>query len=353
MDELPVVTPGLQALPASLSAGWVHDALATVGQVYGITPQSLLDAARLPPGLLADPTTLVSLVDVVQLFAQVLVRTGDHALGLRLGAAVQVRSFPVLGHAILGSRTLGEAVERLLRYERVVGELGRATLEERGAELFLRWDCPVPMPYARYLRESALAGWVSVARQLVDGVQAPLAAHFEHAEPDPPQREVYAQAFGCPVLFAQPATGILIAREWLQLPVRLHDPALGRIMDEHAARLLADFSGGLNLANEVRSLIFRRLSAGEPEVDDVAADLGLTGRALQARLRKGGLTFSELVDDVRRVLAASLVADPRLALVNIAFLLGFSEQSSFTRAFRRWYGVAPGEFRRGSGPAVR
>lgn len=345
------VTPDLQALPASLSAAWVNDALATVQREYGVAPADLLAQAGLDAQAFANPTALVPLIDVVRLFACVLARTGDHALGLRLGGNVQARSYPVLGYVIMGSANLGEAIDRLLRFERIVGELGRAALadeDEDGDRLFLRWDCPVPMPYARYLRDAAVAGWVGFARALLDGERAPLEVRFEHPEPPPAERKLYEQFFRCPVHFSAPHTGIVFPRAWLRLPLRSADPALGGIMEQHAARLLADFSSGMNLANEVRSAIYRRLPGGDPDIDSVAADLGMTARSLQSRLRKAELTFSDLVDDIRRSLAAVLVADERLTLVNVALLLGFSEQSSFTRAFRRWYGMAPGEYRRGA-----
>lgn len=341
------ISPELQALPASLSAAWVNDALATVQAGYGIAPDELLAQAGVDPRALAEPTALVPLIDVVRLFTVALARSRDNTFGLRLGANAQVRSFPVLGYVIMGSATLGEAVNRLLRFERIVGDVGRASLEEAGGDrLFLRWDCPFPQPYARFLSDAAVAGWIGIARSLLEGLRSPLEVRFAYPAPPAGERAAYEAFFACPVHFGAAHTGILLARDWLDLPLRSADPALRHIMEEHAARLLADFPAGINLANEVRSAIYRQLAAGEPDVDSVAARLGMSARALQARLRKSELTFSDLVDDVRRSLAAVLVGDDRLTLVNVAMLLGFSEQSSFTRAFRRWYGVAPGEYRK-------
>jgi len=340
------LTPDLQALPASLSAAWINDALGTVQKVYGIAPEELLAQAGIDAQFAGNPTALVPLIDVMRLFAVVLARTGDNTLGLQLGAHVQVRSYPVLGYVIMGSANIGEAIERLLRFERIVGELGRASLEDNNGVMLLRWDCPIPDPYARYLRDAAVAGWIGLSRALVDVVTSPQEVRFEHAAPPAAERAQYEAFFGCPVQFGCARTGIVFPREWLALPLRSADPALGNIMEEHAARLLADFSSGINLVNEVRSAVYRRLASGEPDIETIAEDLGMASRALQARLRKSEITFSELVDDVRRSAAAVLLEDERLTLVNAAFLLGFAEQSSFTRAFRRWYGMAPGEYRK-------
>lgn len=346
MTKIPV-SPDLQALPASLSAAWVKDALVTLERLYGIAPARLMAEAGLDPAVLANPSALLPLIDVLRVFVRAFAITRDHAIGVRLGAAVQIRSYPVLGYAIMGSANLGEAIRQLQRYERVVGELGRATLlDDGGDDVFLRWECPIPMPWARYVRDAAVAGWIGVARAVLEGVDAPLEAHFEHVPLTAAEESVYAEVFRCPVRFGMPMTGVRIPRAWLTLPLKSADPALGELMERHANELLADFGGGINLVSEVRSAIYRRLSGGEPDVESVAGDLGLTGRALQARLRKADLTFSDLVDEVRKSLASVLVGDDGMSLVNVAFLLGFAEQSSFTRAFRRWYGVAPGEYRR-------
>lgn len=344
------VSPTVQALPASLSAAWIADALATVQAVYGIAPEEAMAGAGVDGRILAEPASLVSLVDALRIFGSLLVRTGDHTLGLQLGSRVQVRSYPVLGYIVMGSATLGDAIGRLLRFERIVGEVGRASLEEvDAAHVFLRWDCPLPAPYARYVTDAAVAGWVAVARAVIGQPRSPLEAHFAYPAPPPGEQDAYRVYFGCPVAFDAPRTGVLLSRELLALPLQSADPALRDIMEGHAAQLLADFSSGLNLANEVRSAIHAQLAGGEPDIAGVATALGMTARALQSRLRRANLTFSDLVDEVRRSLAAVLVADDRLSLVNVAMLLGFSEQSSFTRAFRRWYGMAPGEFRRQRG----
>ncbi len=341
------ISPDLQSLPASLSAAWVSDALLTVQREYGMAPAVLLAEAGVAADALERPDALLPLIDVFRIFVHVLVRSNDHALGLVLGAGVQPRSYPVLGYVILGSATLGEAIDRLLRFERIVGELGRTTLNDEGdGHLSLRWECPVPMPAARYLQDAAIAGWVALGRAIQDAQYAPLRACFAFPEPSSDERRRYESFFGCTVAFNAPWSGVVLQRDWLALPLRSADPLLGDMMEQRARALLADFSAGQNLGNEVRSAIYRRLTSGEPSIDVVAADLGLTTRSLQIRLRKSSINFTELVDDLRRSLAALWAADARLTLMDVALLLGFAEQSSFIRAFKRWYGMTPGEYRK-------
>jgi AraC-like DNA-binding protein len=132
----------------------------------------------------------------------------------------------------------------------------------------------------------------------------------------------------------------------LDAPVVSADPGLKALMDEHAGNLLASYRERMNLANEVRERIARTLPNGEPALATVAAELGLTGRVLQNRLKEAGSHFTELVDEVRAQLARDYLSDSKYTLIDVAFLLGFSEQSSFSRAFRRWTGQAPVDYRK-------
>ncbi|UWN51044.1 HTH-type transcriptional regulator VirS [Alcanivorax sp. ALC70] len=124
----------------------------------------------------------------------------------------------------------------------------------------------------------------------------------------------------------------------LAAPLRSADPGLGRMMEREARALLADFDAHGNLVSRARAALYRRLSAGEPSIEGVAADLGLAPRTLQDRLRRQGQPYQEVLDGLRRSLADIYLRDPALSLTEIALLLGFSESSAFSRAFRRWRG---------------
>jgi len=138
----------------------------------------------------------------------------------------------------------------------------------------------------------------------------------------------------------------MLAPAMLSLPLTSADPGLNQMMEREAAALLADYDAGTNLTNAVRSHLYRMLADGEPGLETVAGRMGLAARTLQSRLHRQGVSFQELLDGLRRSLAEIYLRDPALGLTDIALLLGFAEQSSFNRAFRRWRGQSPTAFRR-------
>lgn len=337
------IDPDLAGEPQSLSAAYITSVLPPLLDRYGLTRAAVLARAGIDPLQLARADTLVPMVDALRLFLVILEQTGDEGLGFEAGRCVQPRSYQVLGYAVLSSASLGEAIQRLLRFEKLAGNLGRSTLTP-GDPVQLSWHCPLPGAPARYITEAAITGWITFARQLLAEPAAPLSVHFRHAAPVESDR--YTDWFGCPVYFNADFDGVMLAPGMLSLSLTSADPGLNRMMEREAAALLADYDIGTNLANAVRSHLYRMLADGEPGIEAVAARMGLAVRTLQSRLRRQGVSFQELLDGLRRTLAELYLRDPALGLTDIALLLGFAEQSSFNRAFRRWRGQSPTAFRR-------
>lgn len=337
------IDPGIAGQPQSVSAAYIGSVLPPLLLHYQLDEADVLARAGIDAAQLARADALLPLVDVLRLFLVILEQTGDAGLGFEAGRLVQARSYQVLGYAVLASADLGQAIQRLLRFEKLAGNLGSSTLLA-GDPVQLRWQCPVPGAPARYVTEAAITGWVSFARQLVGAEAAPLAVLFRHEAPADRQR--YEHWFNCPVHFQAEFDGVELAPEMLSLPVRSADPGLAQLMEREATALLADYDAGANLVNAVRSQLYRMLSDGEPGIEAVAAQMGLAVRTLQSRLQRHGVSFQSLLDGLRRSLAELYLRDPALSLTDIAVLLGFAEQSSFNRAFRRWRGQSPTTFRR-------
>ena len=336
--------PQISHSAASLSAAYLHSVLPPLAQHYGLELAPLLHSAALSEQQLADPEYLVPLFQAGVIFLQILRASGDHGLGLVAGSQVQPRSYQVLGYAVMSSANLGEAVDRLIRYETLVGKLGNTELLRDGDRCRLQWHCPFSGDWTRYLKEAAIAGWVTYARSLLPAGVNPLRVCFDHAALIPLER--YQAVFQCPVQMEAGWCGVEFDASLLALPIASADPGLRALMDAQAQQLLRDFDSSANLGNEVRALIARALPDGEPGLDAVAARLGLSSRALQHRLRQNGLVFRDLVDGVRRALVLHYLEDKGIALLDVAFLLGFSEQSAFSRAFRRWFGCSPQAYRK-------
>ena len=333
---------------SSLSAAYLNSILPGLAQHYQLDCVVLLQNSGLQEQDLSDPEYMVPFTSVAALFLQVLQKSGDLGLGLVVGSLVQPRSYQVLGYGIMSSATLGEAIERLIRYEKLVGKLGHTELRQQGSFYQLCWHCPFSGEWARFVKEAALAGWVTYGRSLLpDNIQLNKVC-FDHAALIAESR--YLELFQCPVEFSADWNGVEFDRSLLALPLSHSDPGLKSLMDARAEELLQDFEQKTNLVNEVRAVVANLLPAGEPALELVASRLGLTSRALQNRLRQSDESFKDLVDQVRQVMVKGYLQDRSLSLLDLAFLLGFAEQSSFSRAFRRWYGESPQQYRKGLPP---
>ena len=246
---------------------------------------------------------------------------------------------------ILASADLGQAIDRLIRFETLSGKLGETTLSRQGDRVRLRWQCPLEGEPGRFLAEAAITGWVAFMRPLMPPGLAPERVCFRHSPP--PELARYDTFFAAPVQFDADFDGVELAASLLASPLESADPGLAVMMEREARELLTDFDVNTNLVSAVRAEIYRQLADGEPSLETVAEALGLTARALSSRLTRQQQRFAEILDGLRQSLAELYLQDPALSLTEIALLLGFAESSSFSRAFRRWRGVSPNHWRRG------
>ncbi len=337
------IDPQYTQSSASLSAAYLQSIIPALKNQYSVDVDGLLEKAGIEPEQLSDPEYLIPFFRVGGFFLELLRETGDDGLGLAIGASVQARSYHVLGYAILSSGTIAEAIDRLIRYEQLAGKLGKTSMVD-GDPVKLQWHCPFEGPWSRYVKEAAIAGWVTFGRSLVADSAKPLGVYFDHSLMADYER--YEAVFGCLVHFDADWTGVTFAKEHLRKPIVSADPGLKMLMDHQATDRLEKFDNRINLVNEVRAEIAQCLPNGEPSLEAVAEPLGLTSRALQNRLKSLDFHFKDVVDEVREQLAYAYLADDSTSLIDIAFLLGFSEQSSFSRAFKRWSGVSPIAFRK-------
>ena len=173
---------------------------------------------------------------------------------------------------------------------------------------------------------------------------APRKVCFEFARPAEAPGE-HARVLGCEVEFDAPRTEMIIDRTTWDQPVRTADDALVAVLEEHARLLLDRLPKSSRLVQSVGDAVGKLLSTGDTSLDTVARELGMSGRTLQRRLANDGLVFSDFVDRVRLESARLLLVQGNLSLAEVAYMVGFAEQSSFSRAFKRWAGLSPREYR--------
>jgi AraC-like DNA-binding protein len=318
-------------------------------QRQGIAPEALLAHAQLGPEVLGQRDQCIAASAYLALLSEGVRLSGDPFLGLHLGESVRPGYYGVLGYLIMSCATLADALHRQARYASLVGNLGQVVLDDEPARLdgealvAHRWQ-PLLAQQQRQLSEETLAGWLSFGRWISGLDIAPTEVRFQHSAPA--DTSEHARIFRCPVQFDQPDNALVFPRRLLAAPLSQADAQVRGMLDAYADRLLAELNQGHGVLDRARLELARQLPEQGPDLEAIAAALALTPRTLQRRLREGGLSFSQLVDETRQQLALHYLRDPALELAEIAFLVGFSEAGSLARAFRRWTGTSPGEYRR-------
>jgi AraC-like DNA-binding protein len=272
---------------------------------------------------------------------------GDPAFGLRAGCALRPERFGVVGIAAMASPTLGVAFERKARYNRLVwGDVFE--IEVRGAQGIVRVAMTTPpRPYSQAKIDLELASLVTFAR-LFTGVQVvPLRVTLRQRAPA--YRDRYAQVFGCPIAFEQADDSVVFRAQDFALPLVSANADVGGVLLEVAeARLEQSGDGdGDALRWRVTQALRRLLRGDDPTLAAVAGQLRMSERTLQRRLAEQKLSFTDLLDDVRRESALEYLKARRVSVDEVAFLLGFATPSSFFRAFKRWTGTTPQGWRHG------
>ena len=312
---------------------------------HGVTANSLYAAVRLDPSVLLDPDNRIPFAQLVALYEKAADLSGDTNFGLHVGESVNPSAFDVVGYCAINSPTLGAAFTRVARYHSIWTDGALFTLESSGdtsAVVYRYVDRTIGEH--RQDSEMTLATVATLCRNIATPDFVPTAVEFQHDAP--PDTSEHQRLFRCAIEFRAPANKLWFASRFLSFPIAKADPSLCVLLDRHAEELLAKFPPRDSLVDQVRNIITGELRGGDPSLERVADQLGFTPRTLQRKLQELGASHNELLDQMRRQLAMRYLREREMAICEVAYLLGFSESSSFHRAFKRWTGVTPKEFRK-------
>ncbi|MEO8604755.1 MAG: AraC family transcriptional regulator [bacterium] len=300
----------------------------------GIDPSGLGPDARVPRQALN------------QLWALAVEATGDPAFGLEAARFTAQTTFHALGYAVLASVTLKDAFERMIRYRRLIGDVLNLRLLDAGDRYRFEIDVASAGAGVPFQAVDAIAAvCVRQARLLHGRACEPLAVSF--ARPAPTDLQPYRRMFRAPLHFDAASNAIEYARADLEAPLPTGNAELARSNDEVLVRYLARLEQS-RLASRVQQALLDALPDGAPSKTAIARGLGMSARNLQRHLADEGTSFKALLDDARVTLARDYVAEGRLSVTEIAFVLGFADTSTFSRAFKRWTAQSPREFASGT-----
>lgn len=326
---------------ASTVLGVSTRALLDACDALGASGDAIARAAGIDRAALADPDARVSRASIGAVWQAAYAATGDAALALHAAERAPDGAYPVLDYLGAASATLGEAIERLSRYFVLLGDISlRVEAGPRAHRLVLESTAPgVPLPMPA--QEYTLAALLLRTRKRCGVAWTP--SHVELTGPGPFSAE-HTRVFGVAPRAAETA-GLGITRADWDRPCVAADPALASLLEAHARAVVQQLPRGGDTARAVAEVVGRSLEGGEPSLALVARKLGQSARTLQRRLEEEGTSVAAIVRAERERLAKEQLGRPGVSLAELAFLLGFSDQSAFTRAFRRWTGTTPARFR--------
>jgi AraC-like DNA-binding protein len=171
----------------------------------------------------------------------------------------------------------------------------------------------------------------------------PTRVRLKRSEPE--TRQEYTAFYGCPVRFAAPEDSFTLSKRDADEPLPTSNRQLAATFDRLITEQLAHLDK-TNVVARCKASLLEQLSSGELSEEEMAQQLHMSRRTLQRKLAEAEITYQKLVDDTRRDLALRYIEDPRHSITDITFMLGFSQQSAFTRAFKRWTGMPPSGYRR-------
>lgn len=314
----------------------------------GLSATSVLARQGLGADALDDADWRVPFVHYDRMLEFAAAQLDEPHLGLRLGSLARVAHLGAGGLAQMACRNVQELLARTARYNALIMDAFEDDISVEGNEIVLRWRCRLPanLTVSRHHGELNFAMTQSLIPHFT-GVQIfPTRVCFSHAQPAHPK--VLDDFFRCKVEFEAPVDLMACSAEILTLQLHPTDPTILQMLDRVCEQQLKAVEGlhEPEWLHAAKQAITASLPDGQPELDQVARTIGLSERQLRRRLTEYCLSFRSLIDERRRELARSYMADPRLSLLEVAMLLGFSEQSAFQRAYRRWTGEAPGSTRR-------
>jgi AraC-like DNA-binding protein len=314
---------------------------------YGQNSRQLFAEAGLDHYRLRDPLARFPYPSVVRLWQLATAACGDPAFGLRVASFWHPTTLYALGYAWLASTNLDEAFACAARYTRMVNTAasGVIQVEKTSASYRVLLDAShikLQQEPAEEAADAAVAMLVRMCRAAYGEHFDPLRVSLRHADYDCAQ--LYHEEFRCPVEFAAAGNAIWLEPDTVFEPLATANPELVRINDA----IVTDYLARLDRADivmRVRARLIEHLPSGGAEEARIADELNLSLRSLQRKLKEQGVSFSQLLEETRRELGRNYVRDSQHSINEIAYLLGFTEPGNFSRAFRRWYGKTPSEYR--------
>jgi AraC-like DNA-binding protein len=308
----------------------------------GLDVEAILRRAKLPRSRFSVPKPQGTTAEFFALWRAVEEESDDPGLGLRIGVEVLPDEANVVSLAAMHSATLGEGLEKLARYKRLVCP-EKISIDVKSGEARLRfeWLLADGAPPA-LLTDIIFAGVANLAQR---GTETPVRPRRVELIRHRANDAVLRRHFRCELRFDAPHDLLVFDEEALALPMVQRNAQLLAVLLPGLEQAVEQDERARTLADDVRMALTESMCGDRPAVAKIAKGLGMSARTMQRRLGELGTTYQDVLDDVRQRSARQLLANTDLGLGEVAFLLGFEEVNSFTRSFHAWEGTTPAKWR--------
>jgi len=315
-------------------------------QRQGGDADRILGKCRLDPEQLAHPTLTLNLKQYCEVFEEAAWQTQNNNFGLHFGRQFQPQFLGLIGYIGICSDTVGDALRNVCANFALHQQASLLWLSCQGEMCRLEYRVQhSSIPYKRQDAESSLGMFANLIRTAFGTHWAPERVEFEHPKPEAWQE--HCRVFDAPVLFARGSNALVFRSQVLHQTMPGRDARLLALMLESIHRLGASQQpeGQAGITADVKASIRQHLADGAPNIHTISDHLRLPVWSIQRRLAEQGLTFSCLLDQMRQELATWYLRQTSMSLSELALVLGYSEISAFSRAFRRWFGLSPKQWR--------
>jgi AraC-like DNA-binding protein len=310
----------------------------------GLASHDLLRAAGIDPHRLEDIDGRLDRAEYDRAQTAALDLTGDQALGLHMGERVSIRPFDVIADLASHAPTLRDAFQGFVRFHRIVCDGPDTAVYERDGVATVHYQFPRSTLCCNRLRaEFAMVGFLRMVRHFAGPATIARAVYFEHPAPD--YRDEYARIFGGAERFEHDFTGIEFEGELLDRTRQPQNDELYTVLESLAERKLSRVTREGGHAERLRDFLTSNALGDRPQMDVVARSLGISVRSLRRRLDEEGVSYTTLLNEARATVAKRMLDDPRRSIYETAYAMGFSDPSAFHRAFKRWTGMTPTQYR--------
>ena len=309
---------------------------------HGCDGRALFAQADLDPDKLRDPNARYPFTSLTRLWKLAAEATQDPCLGLTVARFWHPTTFHALGYSWMASQSLKDALMRMARYSAIVTDALRLNLTD-GTEGFEFTLHPKFGPPADEAIDAGMAIILGMCRISYGSTFNPLRVTMQRHTPA--VVDAFLQVFRAPIRFSAPTNMLIFSKAELNALLPTANAELARANDRVITNYLARFTHD-STKIRVEAKLLEQLCSGRATQESIAKALAMSPRTLQRNLKQEGTSYKQLLDDMRRELASQYIKESRLSLNEITFMLGFSEPANFSRAFKRWMGVSPSEYRR-------